>query len=121
MSANWSRARHITGISDVAKPPLHTRAGLCMSIFAIKSHSGTPTKDIVFYSGIFVAILQVSIACIPYAVYGQWSVLMITTSDTLLAFISGALPKWKAEKWQCHHMARDVILVRGNGVQHVIR
>jgi hypothetical protein len=103
-------------------PPPRERAGLCVSVFHAASHPppGVPTNDRLFYSGIFVAIVQLGIASIPLALSRQWSILVITAGGIILAVASGALPQWKAEKWQCRRGAKTVILTEGNGAQHAI-
>jgi len=96
-------------------------AGLCISIFVTTHRAGTDiVKDWVFYSGIFSIIVQLGISAIPLGLYGQWNILVITIWGTILALASGAIPQWKAEKWQCRQRKKTVILTRGNGAQHAI-
>ena len=116
----------------IEPPPPRERAGLCISIFCtipiptgVTPHPAgrnvnTPTRDWVFYSGILCAIIQLAIASIPCALYGQWPTLMITGWGILLAFACGLFPQWKAEKWHGRHRAKGVALTRGNGAQDVI-
>lgn len=100
------------------------KAGLCVSVFKTLSPDvkvpGVPVSDWVYYSGIFVALLQLGVAVIPVAMFGQWSIMLITASGTLLAFASGALPQWGAEKWKCRRRGKTVTLTEGNGAQHAI-
>ncbi|KAF9463934.1 hypothetical protein BDZ94DRAFT_1282335 [Collybia nuda] len=113
-----------SGGEDPFKNYKRERAGLCISIFktsdAVLKVPGVPSNDWVYYSGIFVALLQLGVAAIPVALSGQWSVILITASGTLLAFASGALPQWGAEKWKCRRREKTVTLTEGNGAQHAI-
>ena len=99
-----------------------TKAGLCVSIFhaSFKYKSGVPVADWIYYSGIPVAIIQLGIASIPWATHGDWAVFVITGAGILLAFATGALPQWRAEKWGYPRVEKTVILTRGNGAQHAL-
>jgi len=103
--------------------PDRRRVGLCISVFATSSHrraGADTTKDWIFYSGVIASVVQLGVAVIPLGLYGQWSILTITIWGTVLAFASGAMPQWKAEKWQCRRRKKTVILTKGNGAQHAI-
>ena len=110
-----------------AKPgvivPRPSRAGLFVSVFEASTTktAGEPALDIVWASGIVVAIVQIGVACIPFGLFGDWSILMTTVIGIALAFASGSLPQWKREKWSCRrNVDQDYILTRGNGSQHAI-
>ncbi|KAK7688520.1 hypothetical protein QCA50_008058 [Cerrena zonata] len=86
---------------------------------------GVPTLDWVYYSGIFVILLQLGIAVIPGAVDKDWRVFVVTAGGTMLSLLSGALPKWRAEKWNGRRSYKDsdrtvVCLTRGSGYDDVI-
>ena len=102
--------------------PMPLRAGLCVSVYSASSkrEAGVPDWDHVYYSGLIVAILQLAVAAIPFGIYGDWGVLMITAVGIILAFATGSLPQWKREKWACRKKNKIVILSRGNGSQHAI-
>jgi hypothetical protein len=126
--AELNTAKHAVGTSlgqddAIPIPNRRKRAGLCISIFVTSSshRAGTDiAKDWVFYSGIFTIVVQLSISAIPLGLYGQWDILVITIWGTILALASGAIPQWKAEKWQCRQGKKTVILTKGNGAQHAI-
>jgi hypothetical protein len=124
--ADWAAEKERAGKAPddgtISMPARRKRAGLCISVFSTSSarRAGQPANDWVFYSGILVAIFQLGIASIPCALYDQWSILLITACGTLLASLSGSLPQWKAEKWQCRRGSKTVILTQGNGAQHAI-
>ncbi|CEJ90866.1 hypothetical protein VHEMI06619 [[Torrubiella] hemipterigena] len=104
-----------------AQRPL--RAGLIISIYEpCKSvAAGTVKSDFVYCVGFFVILLQLGIAAIPWGLYGDWAVLLITTVGTVLALVTGLLPQWKTEKWTCRtHSDKTYILTKGNGAQNAI-
>lgn len=113
-----------SGGEDPFKNFKREKAGLCISVFKTRPAEvkvpGVPSGDWVYYSGIPVALLQLGVAAIPAALFGQWSIILITASGTLLAFASGALPQWGAEKWKCRRREKTVTLTEGNGAQHAI-
>lgn len=100
-----------------------TRVGLCVSIYkqSTEREPGVPVQDWIYYSGFVVALIQLGISAIPYGLFGDWGILMITSSGIVLAFLSGSIPQWKKEKWACRRNTnKTVILTRGNGSQHAI-
>ncbi|EHY55561.1 hypothetical protein HRR83_007775 [Exophiala dermatitidis] len=98
------------------------QAGLCVSIYkAGPAVKGCPGYDLVYWMGFVTTIIQLGIAAIPCAVFGDWGIFLITIAGILLSFITGGLPQWREEKWACReHSDKNVILTRGNGSQHAI-
>jgi hypothetical protein len=127
-TADWDKAKRVAGKSphddSIPIPSRRQRAGLCVSIFvtstARRAGAFAVAKDWVFYSGVFATVIQLGVAAIPCGLYGQWLIMLITAWGTILAFASGALPQWKAEKWQCRRRKKTIILTKGNGAQHAI-
>ncbi|GAB7359031.1 hypothetical protein MBLNU230_g5103t1 [Neophaeotheca triangularis] len=75
---------------------------------------GTTRHDLLWYSGLVIAIVQLGIASIPCALSGRWSILMITGAGTVLAFATGTLPQFGAEKWKApNNTKKSVAIVRG--------
>ncbi|KAM6495081.1 hypothetical protein JOM56_009704 [Amanita muscaria] len=103
-------------------PPPREQAGLCVSVFhaSPKHKAGVPIADWLYYSGIFVAIVQLGISVIPWAIHREWVIFIVTASGILLAFATGALPQWKNEKWGRYCTEKTTILTRGNGAQHAL-
>ncbi|KAF2135511.1 uncharacterized protein K452DRAFT_293164 [Aplosporella prunicola CBS 121167] len=104
---------------DVPRP---SRAGLCVSIYkAEPATPGCPGYDLIYFAGFATCVVQLGIAAIPCAVYGDWGILLITTSGIILSFITGSLSQWSKEKWACRqNSGKKTILTRGNGSQHAI-
>jgi hypothetical protein len=103
------------------QPPRRVRAGLCVAFYkAPGEKAGKPMKDWVYWTGVVVTIIQFGIAIIPWILFGDWLIFLITASGTILAILAAALPQWKAEKWECRRQRKTIALTRGNGEQHVL-
>ncbi|KAH8147318.1 uncharacterized protein LAJ45_08796 [Morchella importuna] len=97
------------------------RIGLSISVYEASrtKTAGVPDKDWVYYTGILCALVQLGIAAVPWGLWGDWSIVLMTGCGTVLAFASGALPHWKAEKWSCRKKSgKTVSLTAGNGTKH---
>ncbi|KAI9151427.1 hypothetical protein HJFPF1_08629 [Paramyrothecium foliicola] len=82
----------------------------------------SPEPDFVWWLGWATLVLQFIIAVIPWAVYGNWAVMLLTLCGTLLAALTCAMPQWVEEKWAGSKLQREKItcLTRGNGHFHVM-
>lgn len=58
-------------------------------------------RDIYWFSGYIVALVQLGIALIPAFIWDEWDAFLITCIGTALAFITGLLPQWRRERWAC--------------------
>lgn len=115
--------------TDEIKPkePLR-QAGLVVSFWEPDPErpSGVPGRDLLYWSGLAVAIVQLGIAAVPCGIYADWSVLLVTGAAILLCMATGSLRQWKTEKWACRKMDNErnkdqtFVLTRGNGAQHAI-
>jgi hypothetical protein len=106
--------------SDAKKP---TRAGLVVTIYkpSEKRPAGVGERDIIYWSGLLILIVQLGVAAIPCGLFGDWGILLITVCGNALAIATGLLPQWKKEKWACRTKSKQTyILTRGNGSQHAI-
>ncbi|KAJ5765645.1 hypothetical protein N7520_005204, partial [Penicillium odoratum] len=85
-----------------------TRAGLVVTIYepSVTKPSGIGERDVIYWSGLLVLVVQLGVAAIPCGLFGDWGILLITVSGNALAIATGLLPQWKKEK--------------GNGAQHAI-
>jgi hypothetical protein len=81
-----------------------------------------PSLDLVWWTGWLVILAQFGIAAVPWALYGDWGVMLVTFAGTFLAAITCAMPQWAAEKWAGGLLKREkvVCLTGGNGHLHVI-
>ncbi|KAI9722466.1 MAG: hypothetical protein M1828_004713 [Chrysothrix sp. TS-e1954] len=71
--------------------------------------------DRLCYSGILVALIQNGIAAIPCGLTGDWAVLLVTGVGTILAFLTGSLPQFGAEKFHARrNTTRTFALTRGS-------
>lgn len=126
-------AAHKFDLERENEKPAHLRqpvdervqAGLVVSFWEASAtkKAGVPGKDILYWSGVLVAIVQLGIAAIPCGIYGDWGILLVTAAAIVLCFATGAVGQWKIEKWACrelHGKEKTFILTRGNGAQHAI-
>ncbi|KAH6625477.1 hypothetical protein C7974DRAFT_396153 [Boeremia exigua] len=100
-----------------------TQAGLCIAIYRAKpAEPGQISRDALYWSCFAVVVFQLGVAAIPFGIWGDWSILLITFAGIVLAFLSGSLRQWRTEKWSCRRLKKpkDVIITRGNGAQHAI-
>ena len=96
---------------------------LRVSVYKIKSGSkaGCPVHDWVWCSGFVVVIIQLSIAVVPFYLYDEFIVMLVTVCGTLLAFSHGTLPQWREEKWECpKNGGETVTITQGNGARHAM-
>lgn len=77
-----------------------SRVGLTVAIYQWMPYTtpGHPKRDLLFWSGFIIIVLQLRIASIPLALFGDWGILMVTSTGTMLALPPGSLPQWKKEK-----------------------
>lgn len=114
------------------------KAGLCISLFTATSNKDMPDDqtqldkdgepavepqlDMLWKAGYLIAILQLAIAAIPWGIWGEWQVFLVTGVGTVLAFSVGSLQQWRNERWRCRRITGSAtyILTRGNGSQHAL-
>lgn len=73
---------------------------LCVAVYRWIVHkAGLPARDWVWWSGFAAPAIQLGVSVIPFGLYGDCSVFLITACGTLLAYASGSLPQWRQEKW----------------------
>lgn len=117
------------GLSDDEKPPIQpeSEAALCVAIYHWSSSReglgamGQPGHDWVWWTGIIVSQIQIVISVIPFVLYHDWRILLITVSGTMLAYSHGAFSQWRREKWPCRrNRSKQIAMTLGNGSRHVI-
>lgn len=84
--------------------------------------ASTPDWDWVWWLGWVTLLVQIVIAIIPWAIYGDWSIALVTFSGSLLALITCAMPQWIQEKWTARRADRPKVtcLTNGNGSHHIM-
>ncbi|KAI0122179.1 hypothetical protein F4814DRAFT_201524 [Daldinia grandis] len=81
-----------------------------------------PTCDLVWWLGWAVLLVQVGIAIVPWVLYDDWGIFVITLCGNLFVAATCALPQWTQEKWAGRLLKRDKVtcLTRGNGHLHIM-
>ncbi|KAG5650943.1 hypothetical protein H0H81_010480 [Sphagnurus paluster] len=119
---SWVLARLVR---DYEAPVANT-GGLTVAFFRTSSYkkTGVPDRDWVYYTGALVILMQLAIAAIPGALYGNWNILIVTFGGILLAQVQAALPQWRKELWAARpvpHDKREVVCItKGNGSPFVL-
>ena len=114
------------------------KAGLCISLFNATSDKDIPEsvtelekggepatepkRDALWKLGYLVAFLQLSIAAIPWAMWREWEVFVVTAAGTILSFLAGSVGQWRRERWCCRRLSGNgtYVITRGNGAQHAL-
>lgn len=86
------------------------------------SPAGAPDLDFVWLLGWVTLLIQIAIAIVPWAVYGDWSIALVTFAGSFLALVTCAMPQWIQEKWTARRVEGHKVtcLTRGNGSQHIM-
>jgi len=115
-------------VRDYEPPGEHDR-GLTITFFhtSTSKPTGVADHDWVYYSGVIVIAIQLGIAVIPGALFGDWMILILTIGGTILVCLGVVLPQWRQEKWSGRRLEdfkerkREVVcLTRGNGAPNAI-
>lgn len=112
--------RELEAVLTKARSP---KAGLCISVFEADPDriAGQASRDLLWWIGYLVAIVQLLVAAVPWIIWNEWVIFVVTTAGTVLAFTSASLPQWKLERWACRRNARNTVcLTQGNGAQHAL-
>ncbi|POS68715.1 hypothetical protein DHEL01_v212891 [Diaporthe helianthi] len=83
---------------------------------------GAPALDVVWWVGWVTILVQFGIAVVPWAVYGDWAIALVTLCGSFLAIVTCAMPQWIEEKWAAGRVEEYKVtcLTRGNGSRHVM-
>ncbi|RMJ15819.1 hypothetical protein CDV36_004538 [Fusarium kuroshium] len=98
---------------------------LRVSVFTVAKdpnlEHGVPALDLVWCSGLFIVMVQLALSIIPWILYGEWHVFLITVFGNILAITEGSIPQIREEKWACPRRGgATVAITQGNGSRHVI-
>jgi hypothetical protein len=79
--------------AGLPNPPRPTRAGLVVTIYqpSTPRESGVPVRDGLYWSGVGILVLQLGIAAIPFGLFGDWGILMITAAGIFLSLLTDEL------------------------------
>ncbi|KAI0877248.1 hypothetical protein GGS24DRAFT_488083 [Hypoxylon argillaceum] len=93
---------------DPASVEYPAHAGLVVSFWKFDSEKKgqlqRPGRDLLFWSGIVITVLQLGLAAVPFGVYGNWSVFLVTVAGIILCFTTGFWEQWGREKWACRQL-----------------
>lgn len=97
-------------------------SALCIAVYKWSQDGkpGVPTRDLVWWSAFGISIMQLGIAAIPFGLYDDWSIFLVTACGTILCYVSASIPQWRSEKWHARTAKKDIALTAGNGTQHVV-
>lgn len=109
-------------LRDLEAKELLSSEAMSISIYkAVKRRRGDildPGKTML---GLATILLQLGIAIIPFGLYRDWGIAMITTLGTFICLSTAALPQWRVEKLACRLKSKKKIaMTAGNGSRHVI-
>lgn len=95
---------------------------LRVDVFHLLPVTSAPDRDWVWWLGWATLLVQAVIAIVPWAVYGDWAIALVTFCGSLLALVTCAMPQWVQEKWTARRVGRYKVncLTRGNGSHHVM-
>lgn len=98
---------------------------LAIEIFqAVKDKSNNLRPNLIWCFCLLVIIVQLSVAAIPWKMFHDWSILLITGTGTVLSVVTSSLPQWVDEKWPIQsrplRKPKWIALTRGNGHQYVM-
>jgi hypothetical protein len=86
--------------------PAH--AGLVVSFWKFdeekRDQLQKPGRDLLFWSGVAVTVIQLGVAAIPFGIYGNWGVFLVTAAAIILCFTTGFWKQWGREKWACRQI-----------------
>lgn len=79
-------------------------------------------SDLVWWLGWAVIAVQVVIAILPWALFGNWGPFLVTASGSFLSTATCMLPQWRDEKWAGRKLEREKVtcLTQGNGSHHIM-
>ena len=85
-----------------------------------QSYAGRPVWGYVRVLSYVVILVQLGIAAVPFALYGNWGIFFVAATGQGLVFATTALPQWRVEKLSCRKASKkNIALTRGNGSRYV--
>lgn len=98
------------------------KIGLRVTIWECTSAVSVGHGDGLYWTGLAVTVVQLTIAIVPWIIYDESLTFIATLAGTLLSYASGALPQWTEEKLGARkaNYNKDVFLTEGNGAHDVV-
>ncbi|KAF3930112.1 hypothetical protein ABW19_dt0206710 [Dactylella cylindrospora] len=95
---------------------------LRIDIMEVSSSVDPPAVDLTWWIGWVVICVQLGIAAIPWGLWGDWAIFLVSGAGTLFSLLSSSLPQWISEKWAWRRLAKPktLVLTRGNGTHFAI-
>ncbi|KAF3923633.1 hypothetical protein ABW21_db0205780 [Orbilia brochopaga] len=95
---------------------------LRVDILEVSSSVDPPAVDATWYIGWLVIVVQLGVAVIPWALWGDWAIFLVCGAGTLFSLLSSSLPQWISEKWAWRRLwkPKTVVLTRGNGNRYAV-
>ena len=87
---SWILNRILRSVESELEP---LDAALCVTVFRARPFSRQRMHDWIWWSGMVTIFVQVSIAGVPCAIEGDWSIITVTILGIVLALVGGALPQ----------------------------
>lgn len=104
------------------------RISLRIDIFQIQENK-KPQIDRVWVLGWLTIVTQLVISIVPWILYSDWGIFLVTVSGTMFALLTGSLRQWNLEKWPGRPLnkpgstvdkTKTLCLTRGNGHRHAM-
>lgn len=97
------------------------RIGLRITVWECRAGTSR-AGDWIYWVGIVVSVVQLTISILPLCLYGEWITILVTASGTALAYMSAMLPQWVDEKFGVRSLSREkrMFLTEGNGAEEVL-
>lgn len=122
---NWVIGRLLRDIeTDVSRQHSLGTEGIRISVFEAKRNQNGPTRCSMGWThlyGLLCILVQFALATIPIVTSGEWDIMMITATGTILVQLIGCLPQWRAEKLP-NRQSRNATfaLTQGNGSREIV-
>lgn len=87
--------------------PKKRENGLCVAVYKWSSSGalGKPKQDLIWWSGVFVSVVQLVVASLPWILDANWAIFLITSAGTILSYASAKVCECENAQKQ-HKVAR---------------
>lgn len=126
-NANWALGRFVRDCETrfdrdwLKRPSKQEPVGIRITVYDGQSMKAQDWHiETVYILGLACILLQLALAVIPIVLRGEWDIMILTVSGTILSQLAGSLPQWKAEKTASRKKSKNIALTKGNGSLDVI-